>query len=318
LNSLNKEYLYGQPSYPVPPLSWLAPLWSFVCGVAASTAWTWTGSHLLRLLSGLLLVGPLLGIVWAASTHARWRELLRDDSPGGNAPDSVVPSESWQSTALPYTLPGSGSHRLAVWIAAASTRWRTLEPHLGKPLVQLFAGTVFSLTVAAQLGRHNLALAGGSLLVAHVGALGRVRRASHGLVSVSLPVLIAWLSGHAAFNSIHPLSAVVGLGFSVALFGCFAVYKHPERPIRGLVWQIGAQLVPIASLGIIRQPLMAAIVALLVTPQLLLIPLLQPSTSKAASIHMVTGCGQAKYFHAVQFQLMLSMFLTALALGYTL
>ncbi len=318
MNSLNKEYLYGQPSYPVPPLSWLAPLWSFVCGVAASTAWTWTGSHLLRLLSGLLLVGPLLGIVWAASAHTRWRELLRGDSPGGSAPDSVPPTESWRSTALPYTLPGSSGHRLAVWIAAASVRWRALEPHLGKPFVRLLAGTVFSLTVAAQLGPHNLALAGGGLLVAYAGALGRVRWASHDLVGVSLPIWIAWLSGHAAFNSLHPLSVLVAAGFSVALLGCQLVDKDPERPTRGLVWQIGAQLVPIASLTIIRQPLVAAIVTVLATPQLLLVPLLQPSASEAMSIRVAADGVQAKYFRAVQSQLMLSMFLTALALGYSL
>jgi hypothetical protein len=315
---LNKEYLYGQPLYPVAPLCWLAPLWSFVCGVAASTAWTWTGSDLLRLLSGLLLVGPLLGVVWAASTQKRWAELLTDDPPAGSAPASLVPTASWRNTGLPYTLPGSVSHRLAVWMSVASARWRTMESQLGKPLVQLLGGTVFSLTVGAQLGPQNLALVGSSLLLAYVGGLGRVRWASNDLVTTSLPILIAWLSGHVAFNSLHPLSALVATGFAVVFFGCHLVDEHPEQPTKGLVWQAGAQILPIAGLIAAKQPIIAALVALLVTPQLLLIPLLQPPANTGMSLHAEAERAQVHYFHALQLQLMLSMFLTALALGHTL
>jgi hypothetical protein len=184
--------------------------------------------------------------------------------------------------------------------------------------VQLLVATVFSLTVAAQLGAHSLALAGCSLLAAYVGGLGLERRDSNGLATVSLPMLIAWLSGHAAFSSLHPLSVVVAAGFAAALFGCSLVGKHPEQPSKGLIWQIGAQLLPVASLSAIRQPIIAAIVALLVTPQLLMIPLPQSSANKGMPRNVGAGGGRARYFAGVQVQLMLSMFLTALALGYTL
>jgi hypothetical protein len=59
-------------------------------------------------------------------------------------------------------------------------------------------------------------------------------------------------------------------------------------------------------------------VALLVTPQLLLFPLLQSPANTGMSSNIRGECGQVGYFRAVQFQLMMCMFLTALALGYTL
>jgi len=316
--SLDKEFLYGQPSYPAAPLSWLAPLWAYVCGVAASAGWTWTDSHLLRLLSGLLLAGPLLGIAWAASTQTQWPKNLVDDPPDNSAQSANMdlPSD-WQDAALPYTLSGSSSHRLATWLSAASTRWQTLRAHLEKPLLQLLTSTIFSLTVAAQLGQRNLALTIISLVIACAIGWGRGRWRSSHLVTVSVPLLITWLLGHAAYNTLRPIPVLAAAAFAVAFYGFSVLDQHPERLVQGLIWQIASQTVVVASLIMIRQPLVAAAVALLVTPQLLLLPLL----GSPASIGYLINSGQQherrRYFRAVQFQLAASMLLTALALGYT-
>ena len=295
-NSPSNEYLYGQPFYPATPLSWLAPLWSFVCGVAASAAWTWTGSHLLRLLSGLLLVGPLLGMAWAASTQTSWREEPVDDPPDNTTQESIP--------ALPYTLSGSAGHRLGTRLSTALTWWRQVEPRLGRPLLQLVGSTIFSLTVAAQLGQHTLALTIAVLVIAYASGFGRGPWASHPIASISFPLFTAWLLGHAVYNVPRPVSVLAAASFSLAFYGSSVLNKRLEPVAKGLTWQVAPQVAAVASLIAVKQPVAAAVVALLGTPQLLLAPLLE------------TEHGREQYFRAVQLHLVISMFLTALALGY--
>jgi hypothetical protein len=294
---LINEYLYGRPFYPATPLSWLAPFWSFLCGAAASAAWAWTGSHLLRLLLGLLLVGPLLGLAWAASTRTGWQEEAIDDPPDPTAQPSLV--------ALPYTLPGSASHRLAEKWSMARSWWQQVEPRLGKPLVQLVGSTIFALTVAAQLGRQSLALSFVVLTVGYASGLARARWASTPIVSVSFPLLTAWLLGHAAYDALEPASAVAGVCFALVFYGA-SVLKDTSEPLAaGLAWQVLPWAAAAVTLIAIKQPLIAATVALLATSQLLLVPLLEREG------------GHALYFRALQVQLAISMFLAASALGYT-
>jgi len=296
-NSLIAEYLYGQPLYPLAPLSWLLPWWSFLCGVAASAAWHGTGSQILRLLSGCLLVGPLLGTAWAACTGSGWRKELPNDPPG-NASGKRAP-------ALPYTLPGSASAALSARMSALGSWWQRVEPRLGRPLAQLAVSTVFALAIAAQLGGQSLVVTLASLLAAYASGLLRPRWSHNPLVTHALPVLGAWLLGHVAFARIAPLSALAAVGFSLV-----CGYLSAINGRLGSVGQNALRLavpwaVALASLIGVMQPVATAVVALLGSLFLLLAPLLE------------TEPGRAQYFHAVQFPLAASMIATAMALGYT-
>ena len=295
--SLSDGHLYGQPFYPTAPLSWLAPLWFFVCGAAASGGWVWTSADMLRLLTGLLLTGPLLGAVWAASTQIRSGRLLARNaadtltSGNGGAP-STMP-------ALPYTLPGSTGHGLAVWLSEAGQRWRrglALQP--GRPVLQGVVASVFALALAAQAGQQILALTAVFLLTALVRALARGKWASSQIVSLAFPLFAAWLLGHAAYDHLQATSTVVALCFVLAFHNFSDSYRQAAWSSQGPVWQSLA----VASLILVGQPVAAATTALLVTPQLLLSTLLQTA--------------RERYFWAIQFPLLLSTFLTALALGY--
>ncbi len=314
LKSLNNEYLYGQPLFPIAPLSWLAPLWAFLCGVAASAGWQWTSGHLLRVLSGLLLVGPLLGTAWAANVHTQWRAALSTRTEYSGASGSADAPPRWQTKALPYTLPGSISHRLAVWLAAASSRWQALQPRLGRPLLQMAVSSVFAITVAAQLGQWSLALTIISLSVAYIAGWGPWDWRPKQGGTIFVPVLMAWLLGHVSLTNLQPASATAAASFAAAFYGFSSLYRRTEQLAKGLIWQIVAQLTVVATLIYQEQPLVAAAVALLATPQLLLIPLLE--SPPGAQSPAVTRIGHARYFRAVQFHVLLSMFLAAAALGY--
>jgi len=311
-------YLYGQRFYPTAPLSWLAPLWFFVCGAAASGEWAaslawdgvpaFMGDRILRLLAGLLLVGPLLGAVWAAST-----QIMSGGSLARSVADSLStgdPDVRGTKRSLPYTLPGSLGHRLAVWLSERGQWWRQwLALQTGNPVLQGFVGSVFALTLAGQAGQLSLVLTAVVLFTALIRAVVHGKYSSSRLLSLAFPLFAAWLLGHAAYNPLNVASVVIALCFALAFYsfsapsaalrGRFADSHQPAtRPNQGMIWQVLA----VTCLILIGQPIAAATTALLATPQLLLCSLLKTESER--------------YFRAIQFQLMLIAFLTALALGY--
>jgi hypothetical protein len=242
-----------------------------------------------------LLAGPLLGTAWAAATRNGWREDVPDDPPG----------ESEVVASLPYTLPGSASAALSARLSALAGWWQRVEPRLGRPLVQLAVSAVFALAVAAQLGGQSLAIALASLLVAGGGGLLRPRWTRHAVVSHALPVLGAWLLGHAAFAGIAPLSALAAVAFSWVVAGLADLDRSPGSVARKALSTAAPWALAVSAVIAAMQPLAAALVALLGSLPLLLAPLLD------------SDGGRARYFRALQLALAVSMIAAALALGYT-
>lgn len=278
--------------YPTPPFSWLAPVWAFACGVAASSGATATGNHLLLFALGLLLVGPLLGTVWRASGQMRFR---RRQTENGSAepPTRAVAS-------VPYTRSGSASEHLASWLGGIAGRFGQIEEESATPLRELAVSAVFAIALAAQLGQRTLVLALAALVCACVRSFGRGRLATNALISISVPVFVNWLIGHAVYTSLRPGSALVAACFALTLYGCSQADKTGKGPLRQLL----PQAVTVGYLIVVRQPLVAAICTLLISAQLLWAPLLE------------TQEGRQAYFRAVQAPLAISMLLSAWVAGY--
>jgi len=322
-NSESQRHLPNgiQALYPVPPLSWLAPLWSYACGVIASSAAIVTlpsgitdstgrtasrfagygGSALLFML-GLLLAGPLLGVAWGASRQIRcYRELATD--PPSHAPRKRL-------GAIPYTLPGSPSHTLASWWGALSTSLQNAAPAIGTAPQRLVASAVFSLVVAAELGQRTLAITTVALLYICACSFSRERRAAqtveHGaqvpttMLDISLPILITWLIGHATHAALRVESILVAASFALLLSGSW----HIHQTGKGLLRLLLPQALVIAYFIVDKQPVPAAGLALLASAPLLWSPLLR------------TPAGQTKYLRALQLPLAIAMLLSAWTLGY--
>jgi hypothetical protein len=310
-----------QALYPVPPLSWLVPLWSYACGViasstavgtlppgiAGSTARTasrfagYSGGALFFLL-GLLLAGPLLGVAWGASGQIRcYREQATD--PPANAPQKPLGT-------IPYTVPGSLSHALASRLRAVSTSLQQATPAIGMAPLRLVASTVFSLAVAAELGQRTLAITTVALLYICARSFGRGRRAAPRaqsgaeaptqILDISLPILITWLIGHATHAALRVESVLVAACFALVLWSC----SHIHWTGNGLLRLLLPQALVIAYFIVDRQPVPATAVALLASAQLLWSPLLQ------------TPAGRMEYLRALQLPLVTAMLLSAWTLGY--
>ena len=265
-HSLISEYLYGQPLYPAAPFSWLAPWLAFVCGTAASASWEWTAGHLLRLLSGLLLAGPLLGTAWAASTQTEWREraILA----------SSADRHKRSRPVLPYTCPGSQSATLSALLSRSWATWQQVKPWFSRPLLHLAGSSVFALVIAAQLGPSCLFIAFAVLLIGYGAGWSRTWRANP-MASAGIPLFAAWLLGHAAYSTLRPVPVLAAASFCLAFCSLSVLKERPSSPATGLVGHAVSWLIAVGSLVVVMQPIVAAAVGLLGSLPLLLAPLLE-------------------------------------------
>ena len=237
------------------PIAWVGPTWAALCGIVASGGFVWQGKDWLRLALLILLVDGGWGTLWAAIASTDW----------------ATPLRRWRNwrfgepvAAPPYTLPDSTSDRTSHWLGQLRAWWRdVLWPTCGPALSAIAVALPVIVVLAALLGPELLLL---SLAVLAVMQLGLAWEGCNAAVAVMLP----WLAGHAAFDSLTPSSAGLALAFTLAWVGNRRADSVWRRAL-GVV----AQLLAAALLVALRQPLAAGGLSLLLVPQLALLPWLQ-------------------------------------------
>ncbi len=280
---------------------WLGPGWAVLCGAVASAGLDIRWYTLVYLLLALLLVDSLLGTVWSVVTSDR---RILGASEGGN------PGQKSSQSALPYTLPGSLGYRFFDFLSEIVTGWRaTLRSEAGSSLLTFIFGSLFALVVAALLGKGPLLLTGLALLIAawRLALPGSREVMRLALASCFLGGL-AWLMGYATFCDLASLSGERSLmGKPLVLAAVYAVAFHAYQLLGGGRFAKGATLLNLAQIAaatalvVVRQPILAGVVGLLLLPQMLL----QPSL-------LSTGDG-LWYLRRVQVFTMATMMVTAVA-----
>jgi len=237
------------------PIVWLGPTWAAVCGVVASGGFGWQGGDFLRLALLILLADGGWGTLWAAIGATDW----------------ATPLRRWRNwrfgepvSAPPYTLPNSPGDRASRWLGQLRA-WRrdVLWPTCGPAI----AAIAVALPVTAVLG----ALLGPDLLLLSLAALAvmQLSLAWEGCSAV-VALMLPWLAGHVAFGPPTLASAGLALVFTLA-WG--ANQQATSSWVRTL--GIAAQFLALAFLLALRQPLAAVTLALLLAPQLALLPWLR-------------------------------------------
>ena len=247
------------------PLTWLGPAWAALCGAVASGWLTLSGENLLFLLIALFLADALWGTLWHLIAEGDW----------------FVSSANWPSqvqeaslTALPYTAPGSPSHRIFGRLSRKLTWWRAVFwPRLGPALLGLVVALPLTLVLAIILGQRVIILTVAALAIM-VLALIRARRHSAPPLSLRaiLEMGLAWLAGHIAFGPLTLWSLLLATLYAVAYHSCLKLATNSER--RWLTLLKVSQGAVIALLIYLRQPVVAGVVGLLLLPQMLLQPFL--------------------------------------------
>jgi len=221
---------------------------------------TLTGQNLLFLLVALFLADALWGTLWYLIAERDWFV------------SSPWPSQAqeFSLTVLPYTTPGSPSHRLGRRLAW----WRTVFwPRLGSALLGLAVVLPLTLILAIILGQRVIILTTAALAIM-VLALLRARR--HSAPPLSLRAILemgfAWLVGHTAFAPLTLWSFLLATCYTVAYHNCLTLAQDSGK--RSLTLLRVSQAAVIASLIFLRQPVIAGVAGLLLLPQMLLQPFL--------------------------------------------
>jgi hypothetical protein len=220
---------------------------------------------LLLLLLVLFLVDPVLGGVWGLVLGTDWFAPFA----GGYLSRGEIPSKS-----LPYTSPGSPGYRASRWLAGVLAWWRRdFRPHAGTEFLSLILTLAVAIILASLLGRLVTLL---TLVALVLMAVVRFSPRRHGAMSFSLRAILElglpWLIGHLAFGSLNWESVAFALAYTMTYYACFVLLDGRRRIATRLL--NGSQIVAVALLIIVKEPILAGIAGLLLLPQLLLQPFL--------------------------------------------
>lgn len=246
------------------PLVWLGPAWAALCGAVASDRLTLSGQNLLVLLIVLFLADALWGTLWQLIAERDWFA------------SSNRPSRAQEAglTALPYTAPGSPSHRIFSRLGRRLARWRAdFWPRQGSALLGLVVTLSLTLILAIILGRRVIILTSAALAIM-VLALLRARRQSAPPLSLRaiLEMGLAWLAGHTAFGPLTSWSFLLAIFYTVVYHGCLKLAANGGR--RWLTLIEVSQAAVVALLIFLKQPVVAGVMGLLLLSQMLLQPFL--------------------------------------------
>jgi chlorophyll synthase len=249
------------------PLTWLGPAWAALCGAVASGWLTLSGQNLLVLLIALFMADALWGTLWHLITETDW-----------------LVSSNWRSqaqeaslTALPYTARGSPSHRIFSWLGRRLAWWRAVFwPRQGPAFAGLVVVLPLTLILAVILGQRVIILTLAALAIM-VLALLRARRHSGPPSSLRaiLEMGFAWLAGHTAFGPLTLWSFLLATLYTVVYHSCLKLATNGGKRWPTLLKV--SQIVVIALLVFLRQPIVAGVVGLLLLLQMLLQPFLDQS-----------------------------------------
>lgn len=242
---------------------WLGPIWAIVCGIITSGGWKWSGASLLQAVLVFFLVDGAWATLWAAAAETDWATPARQ---WGQA--EVTPVHT-----LPYTQPNTPGDRAMRWLAHTVRWWREhLRPSIGSAVSTIILCVAFSVALSAVLGWPAIALSAAGAAVVQLGVVvgGGTGRPLPAL-KATLDIGLGWLLAHAVFAPLSVPSALLAVAFAV-VYGTGLTLIEGGR--RATVWNM-AQFAVAGLLVLMRQPVAALAVFLMVIPQMLLEPSLR-------------------------------------------
>ncbi|MBN1936266.1 MAG: hypothetical protein JW934_16480 [Anaerolineae bacterium] len=254
----------------------LGPVWAALCGALSSNSWQWQAERLLTLLLVLFVAEGL----WSA-----WRAILVDIDWAALAADYPMPAHGDALTGLPYMTPWSPVGRLIDgW--GRLRRWaQEALPHAqGSALMTLPYLPPLALAISALLGRSFLILSLLALALASLEWFIARRQPWHKSMQAIVQMGLSWLAGHLVFAPLNGLSLTLACAYALTYQGMLYLDDHrckiDQRPwALGLLF--GGQVLAAGTLALKGHTVAALLLGLLFMPQLLLLPQLNDSQTRA-------------------------------------
>jgi hypothetical protein len=238
-----------------------ASLWAVLCGALASGGLRWDGEALWTLALVLLLAELGWGSLWDLVANGRWLQGLGQGWP---------PQQSVAIPRLPYTLPDSLAGRLFHRLGRLAAWWReTGWPAVGGALLGSLAATVLVVALSLLLPDAMRLLNAALVALVGLGLWQRARGRGPLMAGALVQVGLGWLAGHLAFAPMGGSSLLLAIAFALSLWGAMRL-KEGRRGALGLL--DGGQVAVVAVLVMLKQPLAAFAVGMLLLGQVALQP----------------------------------------------
>jgi hypothetical protein len=238
--------------------------WAVLCGALASNQVRWDGETLLTLGLILLLVELGWSNLWDLAVMTGWFRPLGEGWP---------PRRSAPAASLPYTLPRSPGGRLAGGLGRFAAWWRkAFWPAAGGALLGLLGAALLTAILGVLLPDRLRPLLAALVALAGLGIAHRRRGKEPLAVQALVRVGLSWLAGHAVFAGLGTASLALALAFSLAAWGSLRL----AAGLRGSLWLLNAgQVIAVAVLILLKQPVVAGVAGLLFFGQLAMQPSLR-------------------------------------------
>lgn len=234
-----------------------AGMWAVLCGALASGGPRYPVGSLVLV---LLLAELGWGSLWDLAVNSGWLRALA----AGRRPEGAA------GLRLPYTQPGSPAGRLFRGLGRAAAWWREVFwPAAGGALLGSAAAAALVLALGLVLpdALHLLNAALAALI--GLGLWQRWRGRAPLLGEATVQVGLGWLAGHTVVGPLSAASLVLALSFLASVWGA----KRLKEGLRGALWLLdGGQVVVVALLAALKQPLPAFAAGMLLLGQAALQP----------------------------------------------
>lgn len=239
-------------------------VWAAFCGALASNHLRWEGEDVLTLAMVIVLADLGWGSFFDLATGTGWfPPSARDRNP----------PQSPGRLPLPYTLPDSPGGRLFRWGRRARRWWRDLFwPSAGPALLGLLAAVILIVVLGLLLPSRLYSLNAVLVVLTGLGVLLRWRGNAFLAGQAAVLVGLSWLAGHMALAEANASSVALALAFTLGTWGILRV----SQGLRMGVWLLnGGLVVAVTALLVLKQPLAAGFVGLMLFGQMALQPSLR-------------------------------------------
>lgn len=261
------------------------PAWAVLCGACAAANWQWKDAAPWISLLLAILIAEALWSTWRnLLLYLNWTALLRHLAPTSDEP--LAPG-------LPYTTPWSPLGR-------ALGRWSRVRQILRSQLPAATRGAVFTLPVlppiilllSAVAGRSMVLLSLAALALSLVEWLVAQRHDTHFALQAGQRIGLSWLAGHAVLGQLTWVSLAMACCYAIVCQGALTLGQLAPQsegapasrgPSGARAWSLfllyGGQVAAWMLLVLLKLPVRATAVGLLIAPQLLLLARLQTAGS---------------------------------------
>ena len=246
-------------------------IWAAMCGAVASNPIHWTASNLLTLALVLLLVDLAWGSLWDLVVGTDWRRLRAGRRPA--QPELFVTGRV-KPVGLPYTQPNSPGGRIFASLGRFADWWRDgLWPEAGPAVLGSLAAVALGVVVSLLLPDRLRVLNAALVALVGLGVIQRWRGRAPLAAQAAVLVGLCWLAGHAAYAQVGRSSLILALAYTLVVWGALRAAQGQRF---GLWLLNGGQVLAVALVAALLQPLAAGMMGLLVAGQIAL----QPALSK--------------------------------------